>query len=80
MQLQLLTAVVKLYVKKPDQGQRLIQETLNTATSSSDNADIRDRAYIYWRLLSSDTAFAQSVVGADKPPLLLLSLRFSLLS
>lgn len=69
VQLQLLTAVVKLYVKKPDQGQRLIQETLNTATSSSDNADIRDRAYIYWRLLSSDTSFAQSVVGAEKPPI-----------
>ena len=67
VQLQLLTACVKLYIKMPDSGQSLIQSVLSTATSKSDNADIRDRAYIYWRLLSSDTAIAKEVILADRP-------------
>jgi AP-1 complex subunit beta-1 len=27
---------------------------LQTATATNDNPDIRDRAYVYWRLLSSN--------------------------
>lgn len=27
---------------------------LNNATVETDNPDLRDRAYIYWRLLSTD--------------------------
>ncbi|CAN6629168.1 AP-1 complex subunit beta-1 [Trichomonascus vanleenenianus] len=69
VQLQLLTACVKLYIKNPDAGQLLIQPVLQTATTKSDNADIRDRAYIYWRLLSSDTAIAKEVALAEKPPI-----------
>ena len=33
----------------------------------SDNPDLRDRGYIYWRLLSTDPAAAKEVVLADKP-------------
>jgi len=53
-QLQILTAVVKLFLKKPDQSQALVQKVLQEATVKNDNPDIRDRAYVYWRLLSSD--------------------------
>jgi vesicle coat complex subunit len=53
-QLQILTAVVKLFLKKPEESQGLVQKVLQAATSESDNPDIRDRAYVYWRLLSSD--------------------------
>lgn len=69
VQLQLLTACVKLYIKSPDSSQSLIHNVLQTATTKSDNADIRDRAYIYWRLLSSDTAVAKDIVLSDKPPI-----------
>jgi AP-1 complex subunit beta-1 len=69
VQLQLLTACVKLYIKKPNGGKNLIHSILQDATTKSDNADIRDRAYIYWRLLSSDASVAKSVVLADKPPI-----------
>lgn len=31
-----------------------IQVVLNNATVETDNPDLRDRAYIYWRLLSTD--------------------------
>jgi vesicle coat complex subunit len=55
VQLQLLTATVKLFLKKPtDSVQRMIQLVLSAATNETDNPDLRDRAYVYWRLLSTD--------------------------
>ncbi|QDS71558.1 AP-1 complex subunit beta-1 [Venturia effusa] len=68
-QLQILTAVVKLFLKKPDQSQGLVQKVLQAATSQSDNPDIRDRAYVYWRLLSSDPRITKNVVLSEKPPI-----------
>lgn len=68
-QLQILTAVVKLFLKKPDQSQGLVQKVLQAATSQSDNPDIRDRAYVYWRLLSSDPQITKNVVLSEKPPI-----------
>lgn len=69
VQLQLLTAVVKLFLKKPKTTQDLVQQILQTATHT-DNSDIRDRAFIYWRLLSSDPQIAKSIVLAtNKPPI-----------
>jgi len=75
VQLQIITAVVKLFLKtsqspaKRDEAQQLLQTVLKNATSECDNPDIRDRAYIYWRLLSinPDNAIAREVVLADKP-------------
>ncbi|KAF1356638.1 adaptin N terminal region-domain-containing protein [Delphinella strobiligena] len=68
-QLQILTAVVKLFLKKPEQAQGLVQKVLQTATAECDNPDTRDRAYVYWRLLSSDPQIAKSVVLAQRPPI-----------
>jgi vesicle coat complex subunit len=59
VQLQLLTAIVKLFLKKPTETQELVQQVLNLATQESDNPDLRDRGYIYWRLLSTDPAAAR---------------------
>ncbi|XP_038874504.1 beta-adaptin-like protein B [Benincasa hispida] len=68
VQLQLLTATVKLFLKKPTEGpQQMIQAVLNNATVETDNPDLRDRAYIYWRLLSTDPEAAKDVVLAEKP-------------
>lgn len=58
-QLQILTAVVKLFLKKPDNNQGLVQKVLQAATAENDNPDIRDRAYVYWRLLSGDLQVAK---------------------
>ncbi|KAF2735412.1 AP-1 complex subunit beta-1 [Polyplosphaeria fusca] len=68
-QLQILTAVVKLFLQKPDQSQGLVQKVLTAATTGNDNPDIRDRAYVYWRLLSSDPQIAKSIVLSEKPPI-----------
>ena len=37
------------------------------APQETDNPDLRDRAYVYWRLLSSDPEAARAVVLAEKP-------------
>ncbi|CAG0916030.1 unnamed protein product [Notodromas monacha] len=67
VQLQLLTAIVKLFLKKPADTQELVQQVLSLATQDSDNPDLRDRGFIYWRLLSTDPAAAREVVLAEKP-------------
>jgi len=67
VQLQLLTAIVKLFLKRPTETQELVQQALSLATQDSDNPDLRDRGFIYWRLLSTDPAAAKEVVLAEKP-------------
>lgn len=69
VQLQLLTATVKLFLKKPETAQGLVQKVLQCATTECDNPDLRDRAYVYWRLLSSDPQIAKNIVLSDKPPI-----------
>ncbi|KAL4956433.1 adaptin N terminal region-domain-containing protein [Aspergillus filifer] len=70
-QLQILTAVVKLFLKRPDKAQGLVQKVLQAATAENDNPDVRDRAYVYWRLLSntSDSNAARNIVLSKKPPI-----------
>lgn len=55
VQLQLLTATVKLFLKKPaaEGAQTMISSVLTAATQQTDNPDLRDRAYMYWRMLSA---------------------------
>lgn len=52
VQLSLLTAVVKLFLRNPDQLEPVLTSVLETLTQKSKHPDIRDRAYGYWRLLS----------------------------
>ncbi|KAK9812096.1 hypothetical protein WJX73_006205 [Symbiochloris irregularis] len=68
VQLQLVTATVKLFLKKPtERPQQMIQLVLTYATQETDNPDLRDRAFVYWRLLSTDPEAAKEVVLAEKP-------------
>lgn len=67
VQLQLLTATVKLFLKQPETSQEIVKKVLNLATEESDNPDLRDRGYFYWRLLSSDPEAARVVVLSEKP-------------
>lgn len=67
VQLQLLTGVVKLFLKKPEETENLISEVLKVCTETIPNPDIRDRAYMYWRMLSTDPEAAKQIVLGDKP-------------
>ena len=61
VQLSLLTAVVKLFLKRPEDTKELLHTTLEKA-SASEVPDLRDRGLMYWRLLSIDTQAASEVV------------------
>ncbi|KAG7662178.1 uncharacterized protein J8A68_004306 [[Candida] subhashii] len=51
-----LTAATKYYLKYPTRGESIVLRVLKWATEEVDNPDIRDRGYIYWRLISSEHA------------------------
>ncbi|KAJ2765467.1 beta-adaptin, partial [Coemansia nantahalensis] len=68
VQLALLSAVVKFFLKQPQRGQQLVVRALQCATEKCANPDVRDRAYIYWRLLSADPTAARTVALSEKPP------------
>lgn len=67
VKLQVLTACVKLYLKKPEESEDLIQSLLKKATEEVDNPDLRDRAYIYWRMLSTSPEKTAEVVLSKRP-------------
>ncbi|PSR90635.1 AP-2 complex subunit beta [Coniella lustricola] len=69
VQLALLTATVKLFIQRPTKGQELVPKVLKWATEETDNPDLRDRAYMYWRLLSTDINVAKQIVMGEKPPI-----------
>nr|GEY90884.1 beta-adaptin-like protein B [Tanacetum cinerariifolium] len=67
---ELLESFLETFPEEPAQVQLpLLTATvvLNNATVETDNPDLRDRAYIYWRLLSTDPEAAKDVVLAEKP-------------
>jgi AP-2 complex subunit beta-1 len=67
VQLALLTATVKLFLHRPTKGQEIVPKVLKWATEETDNPDLRDRGYFYWRLLSTDAAAAKKIVLGEKP-------------
>eukprot|EP00931_Biecheleriopsis_adriatica_P018408 TRINITY_DN12912_c0_g1_i1.p1 TRINITY_DN12912_c0_g1~~TRINITY_DN12912_c0_g1_i1.p1 ORF type:complete len:908 (+),score=244.05 TRINITY_DN12912_c0_g1_i1:69-2792(+) len=69
VQMQLLTGIVKLFLQKPSSTQDMVSKVLKCATEESNNHDIRDRGYIYWRLLSTNPEATKHVVLGDKPPI-----------
>ncbi|OJJ46660.1 hypothetical protein ASPZODRAFT_132757 [Penicilliopsis zonata CBS 506.65] len=69
VQLALLTATVKLFIQRPTKGKQLVPQVLKWCTEETDDPDLRDRGYMYWRLLSTDPAAAKNIVMGDKPPI-----------
>merc|ERR1712096_129839 len=67
VQMQLLTSTVKLFLKRPSTTQDMVSKVLKFATEESENQDLRDRGYIYWRLLSTNPEATKQVVLGDKP-------------
>jgi len=51
----------------PGSTQDMVSKVLRCATEESNNHDLRDRGYIYWRLLSTNPEATKQVVLGDKP-------------
>ena len=66
VQLAILNASVKLFLKV-EGADDLVQEVLKMATDESDNPDLRNRGYIYWRMLSSNPELAKKIILCEKP-------------
>lgn len=69
LQLNILTTVVKINLlskKYPT----LLQQVLELATKECENADVRDKAYIYWRLLSGSENITKQIILTKLPPIL----------
>jgi hypothetical protein len=62
VQLQILASLVKLYIDKPDETRDQLQFVLNEATKDSNVPDVKNRALIYWRILSADPQVAKDIV------------------
>ena len=67
IKLQILNAAVKNFLTKPDESEQLVKICLQKGAEESENPDIRDRAYIYWRLLETDPDIAKEMVCGEKP-------------
>lgn len=67
VQLQLLTATVKMCLKNPQTSKELVGRVLKLATDESNNPDLRDRGYMYWRMLSKSPELARQVLLSERP-------------
>ncbi|KAI0709116.1 Adaptor protein complex beta subunit [Earliella scabrosa] len=69
VQLALLTAAVKLFIYKShsDTTKALVHKVLKWATEEVDNPDLRDRGFMYWRMLAINPSVAGEIVLAEKP-------------
>ncbi|KAF5365668.1 hypothetical protein D9758_003315 [Tetrapyrgos nigripes] len=69
VQLALLTASVKLFVYKSqaEKAKELVHKVLKWATEEVDNPDLRDRGFMYWRMLAVNPTVAGEIVLAEKP-------------
>jgi len=66
VQQQILDAVVKAFLCSPASLKSDVQRLLEIATKC-DHADVRDHAFVYWRLLSASPEAAKDIVLATKP-------------
>ncbi|KAK1232248.1 hypothetical protein PQX77_004622 [Marasmius sp. AFHP31] len=69
VQLALLTASVKLFIYKSqsEKAKELVHKVLKSATEDVDNPDLRDRGFMYWRMLAINPTVAGEIVLAEKP-------------
>ncbi|CAD7966318.1 unnamed protein product [Amoebophrya sp. A120] len=64
----LLTAIVKMFLKSPgNRTQPIVTKCLKLCTEEADDPDLRDRGYMYWRLLSADPKVAKQILLSKQP-------------
>jgi len=59
VQLAILSALVKVFCESPEATSDQLQFVLNEATKPGNVPDVRNRALIYWRVLSTDVNIAR---------------------
>ena len=67
VQLAILTATVKMYLQLDGEGEELVISVLTMATEESDNPDLRNRGYVYFRMINTDPEKAKEIIMCEKP-------------
>lgn len=67
VQQQILVSCMKLYLLRPDDGQEILKDLFEYITKQCENPDLRDRGFIYWRLLSTNPQLAKKIVLSPRP-------------
>eukprot|EP00003_Mantamonas_plastica_P008439 TRINITY_DN1738_c0_g1_i3.p1 TRINITY_DN1738_c0_g1~~TRINITY_DN1738_c0_g1_i3.p1 ORF type:complete len:417 (-),score=160.26 TRINITY_DN1738_c0_g1_i3:12-1262(-) len=66
VKMALLTATVKLFIKRPPECQKMLGSLMEKAVNDFSHADVHDRALFYYRLLAFDVDEAEKVVNQEK--------------
>jgi AP-2 complex subunit beta-1 len=56
-----------LYKSGSDAAKELVNKVLKWSTEEIDNPDLRDRGFMYWRMLAINPTIATEIVLAEKP-------------
>ncbi|XP_065834378.1 uncharacterized protein [Oscarella lobularis] len=67
VRLQLLTATMKLFFKRPPECQNMLGRLLQYCIDEDVDMDVHDRAVFYYRLLKCNASEAKRVVAGPKP-------------
>ena len=62
VQMQLVTALVKCFINKPEQSTDQLQFIINEASKDSVAPDVRNQVLIYYRLLKQDVTMAKDII------------------
>ena len=65
--LQILTACVKMYLKLPTKCEELVLEVLKSSNEQVRCTELKDRAYMYWKMMSTDPHKAYEALCYQKP-------------
>ncbi|KAH0792447.1 Adaptin N terminal region family protein [Histomonas meleagridis] len=66
VQLTILSSLVKVFVHNPDVTRDQLQFVLSEATKPGNIPDVKNRALIYWRVLSADSNLAKDMLDFNK--------------
>ena len=77
VQIQIISTVVKVYIDKKEKISDMLQFVLSEATKDTMLPDVRNRALIYWRMLSMSSDITKELVDFPKRGVELSSKTFS---
>lgn len=66
VQLACLTTAARMFILSTDRYQKLVLKLFDTIDKNVENLDLRDRAFVYWRLLVSNPEVARAIFEAPK--------------
>jgi AP-1 complex subunit beta-1 len=68
VQLQILNSAVKTFLKtQTEESYNILNQIFEFTSKEADNPDLRERGFVYWRLMAIDPNIAAQIVLCEKP-------------